>query len=74
MAEQQQNFARMQESNFFFLSSLATQHRDGEAVQAERARHLTEALKETTMVSVLCFFLWVAPRINSARTLFSILV
>lgn len=71
MAQQQENFARMQESNFFFLSSLATtaaitQNRrggaDGEAVQAERARHLTETLKETTMVRmrvgnavVLCF-------------------
>uniref|UniRef100_A0A7S3KZG3 RING-type domain-containing protein n=2 Tax=Amphora coffeiformis TaxID=265554 RepID=A0A7S3KZG3_9STRA len=49
MSQQQENFARMQESNFFFLSSLTTR-RDGEAVQAERSRILTEALKDTTMV------------------------
>ena len=50
MAQQQENFARMQESNFFFLSTL-TSRRDGEVVQAERSRILTDALKDTTMVS-----------------------
>jgi len=49
MSQQQENFARMQESNFFFLSSL-TSRRDGESVQAERSRILNEALKDTTMV------------------------
>lgn len=49
MAAQQENFARMQESNFFFLSTL-TSRRDGEVVQAERSRILTDALKDTTMV------------------------
>ena len=53
MAQQQENFARMQESNFFFLSTL-TSRRDGEAVQAERSRVLTDALKDTTMVSCTC--------------------
>lgn len=49
MTQQQENFARMQESNFFFLSNL-TRTRDGESAQVERARVLTEILKNTTMV------------------------
>ena len=53
MNQQQADLARMQESNFFFLSSLTTR-RDGEAVQAERSRVLSDALKDTTMVCLLC--------------------
>lgn len=58
MSQQQENFARMQESNFFFLSSLTTR-RDGEAVQAERSRVLSDALKDTTMVRSI-FYFWKA--------------
>lgn len=54
MSQQQETFARMQESNFFFLSNLTTR-RDGEAVQQERSRILNDCLKETTMVSQSSF-------------------
>jgi hypothetical protein len=49
IALQQANMSRLQQSNLFILSNMHAR-RDGEQLQAERLRLLTQELKSTTMV------------------------